>query len=619
METPVKSPTPETASSNRDSHEASSGSPPAQSNPGGGIGPTTGESSPTCRIVTCLQSKPIADGAQVQLPKTPRKTPKKKADSSNAPTVRLASDEHFQTSNSATIDATSVTLLGGATAALTGTDTDLSIGGDIDLASAPAGAPAASGVKSELEPKSETKSKKSAAVSEPKKEKVIRVGQRADQRDIEKAAFYDGTRWWIHAPEAKQYVPVTVEAVKKDLGMTYGVGYRAEDGEIFSEADRIINVACKAPVHYAGPLAGFKYGQYTDAIGRKYLVTDQANLLEGVPGGCEELLTWLKEFFLGSEEQLYSFLLWLKERRAAIRDSQWSCSPIIAIVGPAGCGKSVVQEVLITELLGGRSAEAYGAMSGGRDFNGELFQNEHLMIQDSAPNRDMAARREFGTKIKTMFFAQTQNCHAKGKQSVFLKPIWAASVTLNDEPENLMVLPPLDVSLRDKICLYKVQAAAVPEKWSNVDTRMQHAAMIREQLPHLAHFIDTLETPESMRNGRTGVKVYHHPEVLMALNELSTDAQVEYIIHETLKLREGCQWEGHVVELGKALTTEDAPFAEEVRDHLRRYPNLLLKTLQRLKSEHPKRYSYKTVKGYGVWVIKGAAAPETIPGWNGVE
>jgi hypothetical protein len=39
-----------------------------------------------------------------------------------------------------------------------------------------------------------------------------------------------------------------------------------------------------------------------------------------------------------------------------------------------------------------------------------------------------------------------------------LKPFWRLSITLNDEPENLLILPPLDESLGDKIMLLRAQA-----------------------------------------------------------------------------------------------------------------------------------------------------------------
>ena len=60
----------------------------------------------------------------------------------------------------------------------------------------------------------------------------------------------------------------------------------------------------------------------------------------------------------------------------------------------------------------------------------------------------MRSRRNFGTQIKNICVEPVQNIEAKYREAITLKPFWRF------EPENLMVLPPLDVHTLDKlICL----------------------------------------------------------------------------------------------------------------------------------------------------------------------
>ena len=77
-------------------------------------------------------------------------------------------------------------------------------------------------------------------------------------------------------------------------------------------------------------------------------------------------------------------------------------------------------------------------MSGATEFNGELFGCEHLMIEDDIGSTDFRARRNFGTRIKEFTVNEVQSCHAKNRQAINLKPFWRLSITLNEEPENLL-------------------------------------------------------------------------------------------------------------------------------------------------------------------------------------
>ena len=105
-------------------------------------------------------------------------------------------------------------------------------------------------------------------------------------------------------------------------------------------------------------------------------------------------------------------------------------------------------------MLGGRAAKPTEYMSGRTPFNADLFAAEHLMIEDEYGSTDLRTRREFGARIKDITVNDVQSCHAKNRwQAISLRPFWRLSISLNDEPENLMVLPPVDESLSDKLML----------------------------------------------------------------------------------------------------------------------------------------------------------------------
>src|SRR5258708_40122450 len=101
-------------------------------------------------------------------------------------------------------------------------------------------------------------------------------------------------------------------------------------------------------------------------------------------------------------------------------------------------------------------------MAGLTHFNKDLFAAEHLMIEDEVASTAIKHRRHFATRIKDFTVNEVQSCHAKGRDAISLRPFWRLTISLNDEPENLLILPPIDESLEDKIMLLKVRNFRMP-------------------------------------------------------------------------------------------------------------------------------------------------------------
>jgi hypothetical protein len=85
-------------------------------------------------------------------------------------------------------------------------------------------------------------------------------------------------------------------------------------------------------------------------------------------------------------------------------------------------------------------------MSDRTQFNSELFAAEHLMIEDEIASTDIRNRRSFGARIKDFTVNDLQSYHAKRVDALSIEPFWRVSITVNDEPEDLLILPPIDES-----------------------------------------------------------------------------------------------------------------------------------------------------------------------------
>ena len=238
-----------------------------------------------------------------------------------------------------------------------------------------------------------------------------------------------------------------------------GYSARARNGQNVSEVNIIQTAIQKRnDVDYADSLAGYKLGIY-EIAGKRILVKDSPALIRPEPGDWP-LLQGIILRMLGCQQQVRLFG-WLKIAIQSLYNRKFRVGQALTLAGPKDCGKSLLQN-LITKILGGRSAKPHRYMNGGTDFNGDLFGCEHLMIEDEEASTDIRARRNFGTKIKEITANETHSCHAKYRPAISLSPFWRITISVNDELENLMILPPIDESLEDKLIILKAEKHAMP-------------------------------------------------------------------------------------------------------------------------------------------------------------
>ena len=179
---------------------------------------------------------------------------------------------------------------------------------------------------------------------------------------------------------------------------------------------------------------------------------------------------------------------------------------------------------LLTTLLGGRAAKPYQFMARLTPFNADLFEGEHLQIEDDQSSTDIRARRNFGTSIKAFSVNESHRLHDKGRRAFNgLKPFWRVTITVNEEPENLMVLPPLDDSLEDKLLLLRAFKCPMPMPTDSNEERAAFWARLQNELPAFVHFLTTWTIPPELRSSRFGVRHYHHPDLVEAIHSLAPE------------------------------------------------------------------------------------------------
>lgn len=331
-------------------------------------------------------------------------------------------------------------------------------------------------------------------------------------------------------------------------------------GAELSEIDRaLIWIQDFRSVTYYGRLAGRREG-YFELYGNRVLVTESPKLVDPVPGK----FPIIDAFFSGllrdgdrehGETQWSVFMGWLQTSIHALRLGQIQQAQAVAIAGPTGCGKSLAQ-LLITEALGGRCAKAAPFMMGRTDFNGELFEAEHLMLEDEFMLTSTRDRLRLGASIKTMTVStKVAHCHRKHRQAINLPVWWRVTISVNDDPEALMVLPPLDEHVADKITLLRASRFDMPMPTGTTEEKEAFWNAMVAELPAFIHWLlNVFEIPEELRDPRRYVvKTWHHPIVREALECLSPEVELLELIDRAEVCRSG-EWCGTAAELETQLT-----------------------------------------------------------------
>jgi hypothetical protein len=364
----------------------------------------------------------------------------------------------------------------------------------------------------------------------------------------------------------------------------------------------LIEIQQKADVHYAGALAGYSTGIY-DMGERRVLVTESPCLIEPKPGGWPTLRAVIEGLLHDQESDQRPYLLgWLKIGYEALRAGERRPGQALVLAGVHDCGKSLLQNI-VTLILGGRSARPYQFMSGLTPFNSDLFEAEHLMIEDEQASTDIRARRNFGAQVKSITVNDWQRCHAKNRIALSLAPFWRLSVTVNDEPENLMVLPPIDDSIEDKMIILRASKFQMPMPTATLKQRKAFWQRLVEELPAFLDFLLQWEIPSKLVSDRFGIKHFHHPEILRAIDNLAPESRLLRLIEDEIFGSDAADvWKGSAEQLERRLCAEESRCRNEARK-LFTFNTACGVYLARLHKKDPRRFEYDRHADRRIWTI----------------
>lgn len=406
--------------------------------------------------------------------------------------------------------------------------------------------------------------------------------------------FYDAKTsnyWWR---EQGQFLELTGRQVKiqmmcrgermdlkNDIGLTSG-------DEMLAKLER------EKFVHYAGPLAGHKVGLLKISSGENVLVTTEVKPVQpGQSEHCPKIEKYLGQL-LGPDQTQY-FCLWVKLAWESLTRRVFMPGQMLALFGPGGCGKSFLQQI-VTEILGGRSADPYPFMVGDTSFNSDLAKAEHLMIEDPKARTSFSARREFGISIKNWTVNAQIRVHAKGREAITMPLFRRLTLSCNDERENMMIMPPLDESLLDKVALLKCGPTVLDD-----DREKQWWNFVKE-LPSFVRHCLAQRVPKIWKDQRYGIRAFHNPDLLEALAETTEETRLENFIEEVIFKQPNIrEWEGTAMELEREI--RNSPFAASAQQFFS-FTSACGTYLARLEKKQPDRFKSTKSRGRTTWHIR---------------
>jgi hypothetical protein len=380
-------------------------------------------------------------------------------------------------------------------------------------------------------------------------------------------------------------------------------------GESMSDAEHmLLRIQLENSVHYAGPLAGYKIGPHT--IGpTRVLVTKSVKPVDPAPGTWPVVGQLLNNLF--GPLQLEYVYGWTKQTLAMLRSGKQRPGQAFVVCGPPGAGKSLLGE-LFTVLFGGEPGHPWKYMNDKTQFNSDLFGSVLLVADDEAESFDIRVRRAFGANIKKIVAVKSHPCHKKYSDQISLRPLWRLMIMLNDDPERLMVLPPLDEDIEGKLMIFKVEAREMPMRTDTPEEADEFMETMVSELPAFVHFLDGWMLPTAIEDPRFGVRSFHHRDIARDI-ELTTPQErlkemIDEVIFSTVKAaRSPVLWEGRAAELYRVLTDKDSTCSREAEKLLAGGRAVCGKYLGRLEKQEPTRFSHRLDQNTGVWTIQPPA------------
>ena len=368
--------------------------------------------------------------------------------------------------------------------------------------------------------------------------------------------WFDGRDYWRKVDDVWRLFKKGDIAL--NLRVDHGISDERRRGVVATAMDQVLN-----QIHLTKALDGAAPFVYRTASvinfgGKRYLNIARSRLLAGAdepqPWGINfPYIANLLDGYFDPPEQLQFFLSWLAYGYQHALKGQPRNGQAVFLAGEVNQGKTLVSNVLVGDLFGGH-IDASDYLLGESKFNKELFEVGLWTVDDTLPSSDPRKQQLYSAMLKKIPANYSFQYHPKFRDQFMLPWAGRVLITCNADPESIRILPDVEMSLLDKVMLFKV--ATLDRDFTDAATQ------IRAELPFFARFLQDYAIPSECRgDARFGVKCYHHEELLEEARQSGRTAgfaELLEIFRRSFFSNGGeDEWVGNATELKQAMLSDD--------------------------------------------------------------
>lgn len=348
------------------------------------------------------------------------------------------------------------------------------------------------------------------------------------------------------------------QAVTDKLRMERAIAIKAREGEWLSEAKQVFlwtrENRCLDEIFPALP--GYRSGVYRLESGERVLVKTSPNLPVSAEGEWGTIRALIEGQLDRSEtldvDQTPWFYSWCQIANSALRSGepgQWRQGHAMILTGPAGGGKSRLQENLITPMLGGRAADPKKFLFDQDEFNGDVFAAEHLSLGEVPSSQKTVDRTALAETIKQIVANSAQRMRLMRTEPWTVHPYWRLTISLNDDPDKLRSLPLVTNDFGDKVLIFHTRQAELPMPTRTDEERKAFRDALREELPAFIWWLENeWVIPEDLLRykcgrdaTRFGFREFHHPVIKSGLFDDTPAAELMQMIDMAVFTADGAE------------------------------------------------------------------------------
>lgn len=314
-------------------------------------------------------------------------------------------------------------------------------------------------------------------------------------------------------------------------------------------------------------VAGCKPGLLSTPDGKKILVSRDSGWMEPVEGDWSSLRDYLLAML--GERGMACLLDWLHLTLDDLRRCR-EVGPYLArlrphqamiIIGPAGCGKSLLKS-LIVKIFGGSTADPAPFLFGETRFNEEVASAVTLVIDDGTDSFNPMARSRLAQGLKRLQVVGEYRVEQKGSHVVMLRACQRIVILANEDATN--TLPLINESYRDKLHVLQATGSDLVGKWTNEADKNAWVERLEIALPAMSYYLlNEHKVPSERYCPRYGMKAVHSERLLSLMVDDDATELIHGMIQYTLSALKppnlvslpGCpniqvyHWEGRASEL----------------------------------------------------------------------